>query len=63
MTKMLYQKPDLQIIEIETEEVIATSPGEGSGKPGSGGNGNPSTRSNGYVNSLDNRDRWSDSEL
>ncbi|MEG0949852.1 MAG: hypothetical protein RSF78_10955 [Bacteroidales bacterium] len=25
MTKMLYQKPDLQIIEIETEEVIAVS--------------------------------------
>lgn len=25
MTKMLYQKPDLQTIEIETEEVIAAS--------------------------------------
>lgn len=56
MTKMIYQKPDLQIIRIELEEVIATSPGEGDGKPGIGGNG--SLKPNTYNNTLDSRSKW-----
>lgn len=57
MNKTPYLKPDLQIIEIEAEEVIAYSEG-GTGKPGSGGNTNPGVTSNSYTNTYNNSNRW-----
>lgn len=54
MDKKNYQKPDLQIIQIDIEDIIATSPGKEPGgddnlTPGGGGSNNNSKR---YQNTM-----------